>query len=119
MKFLLDENLPTDIKNTLLKFYPDSIDVSSSALVGQDDEKIYYYAIQNNFGIISMDSDFSNILRFPPDLLPGIIFIRPKGMRGKEIYNRVINYLSSIDVSELKGTLVVVSKSSTRIKRKK
>ena len=69
MKLLFDENLSFKLCKRLVDIYPKSTHVSFVDLQNGDDSVIWQYAKDNNFVIITQDSDFNDlsILKgFPP-----------------------------------------------------
>lgn len=58
MKLLFDENLSHRLPRLVATLFPSSQHVRELGLKGQTDEKIWQYAIMNQFAIISKDKDF-------------------------------------------------------------
>ncbi|MGF1496110.1 MAG: DUF5615 family PIN-like protein [Elainellaceae cyanobacterium] len=58
MKLLLDENLSDRIIPRIIDLYPASEHVKTLGLTNTDDAVIWEYAKNNNFAIVSKDSDF-------------------------------------------------------------
>jgi predicted nuclease of predicted toxin-antitoxin system len=58
VKLLFDQNLPTGIVNSLSDIFPNSQHVKSLGMAASDDGAIWSYARDNEFTIISKDSDF-------------------------------------------------------------
>ena len=58
MKLLLDKNLSDRIVHRIIDLYPNSDHVKTLALTNTDDVLIWEYAKENNFVIVSKDSDF-------------------------------------------------------------
>ncbi len=58
MKLLFDENLSHHLTRRLADLYPASLHVRDSGLKEAEDEEIWQYARQNDFVIVSKDSDF-------------------------------------------------------------
>lgn len=58
MKLLLDENLSDRLISRIIDLYPDSSHVKILGLTNTDDVVIWEYAKENNFVIVSKDSDF-------------------------------------------------------------
>jgi predicted nuclease of predicted toxin-antitoxin system len=58
MKLLLDENLSDRIVYRIGDLYPESEHVKTLGLVHTDDALIWKYAKENDFVIVSKDSDF-------------------------------------------------------------
>lgn len=72
MKLLFDQNLSPRLVNRLADLYPDSQHVSFIGLDQADDRAVWEYANQNDFTVVTRDSDFSDlsILRgFPPKVV--------------------------------------------------
>jgi predicted nuclease of predicted toxin-antitoxin system len=58
MKLLLDENLSDRIVYRIGDLYPESEHVKALGLIHTDDALIWKYAKENDFVIVSKDSDF-------------------------------------------------------------
>ena len=58
MKFLFDQNLSPVLINLLSDIFPESLHVRDAGLQASSDEAVWEYAIQQQFMIISKDSDF-------------------------------------------------------------
>lgn len=72
MKLLFDQNLSPRLVNRLADLYPDSQHVSLIGLDQADDRALWEYAHQNDFTVVTRDSDFSelSLLRgFPPKVI--------------------------------------------------
>ena len=75
MKLLFDENLSPKLPGLLAGLFPDSLHVRECGLLGLADEMVWEYARNNDFTIISKDSDFQqrSLLYGPP---PKIVWLR-------------------------------------------
>ena len=75
MKLLLDQNLSFRILPKIGDLYPQSSHVKNHALDRVDDEVIWHFARDNQFVIVSKDSDFyqRSLLRGSP---PKFIYLR-------------------------------------------
>lgn len=72
MKLLFDQNLSPRLVTRLADLYPDSQHVSFVSLDQADDRLLWEYANQNNFTVVTRDSDFSELIvlrGFPPKLV--------------------------------------------------
>lgn len=72
MKLLLDQNLSPRLVNRFADLYFESQHVSCLSLDQADDRVVWEYAKQNNFVVVTRDSDFSelSILQgFPPKVI--------------------------------------------------
>lgn len=71
-KLLFDQNLSYRIVKQLKHLFPDSSHVRLLKLEKADDVTIWQYARDNNFHIISKDTDFNNLNAFygyPPKVI--------------------------------------------------
>ena len=72
MKFLVDENISRKIIPAITAWFPDSKHVTDLSLKNRDDSDIWNYAKENDFSILTKDSDFIEILaleQFPPKIV--------------------------------------------------
>ena len=72
MKLLFDQNLSPQLPGLLSDLYPDSVHVRDVGLRDATDTAIWNYAKQNEFVIVSKDSDFqqrSLLLGHPPKFI--------------------------------------------------
>ncbi|RLA06180.1 MAG: hypothetical protein DRQ51_10165 [Gammaproteobacteria bacterium] len=72
MKLLFDENLSYRLCLSLADIYPDSQHVNSLGLERATDIEIFNFAKDNNFIVVSKDSDFnqiSTIKGYPPYII--------------------------------------------------
>lgn len=58
MKLFFDENLSPRLVDTLTHNYPESTHVRNENLRGADDTRIWNYCKENDFVIVSKDTDF-------------------------------------------------------------
>lgn len=84
MKLLFDQNISYRILNLLSKNFIDSTHVKSIGLIDKNDKLIWDYAKENNYIIVTQDSDFNefNLLFNHP---PKIIWIRTGNINTKEL----------------------------------
>lgn len=72
MKLLFDENLSHKLASLLADLFPDSIHVRDVGLKASDDPLVWDYAKNNNFVIVSKDSDMhqrSFVFGYPPKVV--------------------------------------------------
>jgi predicted nuclease of predicted toxin-antitoxin system len=84
MKFLFDHNLSPHLIHLLADFYPDSQHVFMLGMDQANDQTIWDYAAQNDFTIVTRDSDFNDlslIRGFPPQ----VIWIRRGNCSTREV----------------------------------
>jgi predicted nuclease of predicted toxin-antitoxin system len=72
MKLLFDQNLPPRLSKTLEDIFPNSLHVREIGFVEATDTEIWNYAKENDFTIVSKDTDFqqrSLLLGHPPKIV--------------------------------------------------
>ena len=72
MKLLFDQNLSPKLVTKLCEFFPNSKHVQDVGLGMASDDQVWAYALENEFTIISKDTDFSDrveVSGFPPKII--------------------------------------------------
>jgi predicted nuclease of predicted toxin-antitoxin system len=72
VKLLLDENISDRIVPSILDLFPGSAHVKAHRLITSDDAVIWSFAAENDFTIVSKDSDFhqrSLVFGAPPKFI--------------------------------------------------
>ena len=117
MKMLADENLFEPIIGYLKSRGYDVFSVRDSGLSGISDDEVFQRACKEKRVIITMDKDFSRLLRFSPGKCGGIIVVK--------IYKRTIDetlsifrkHYESIQEKDIRNKLVIISPESIRIRK--
>lgn len=76
MKLKLDENIDKRLAKPLRDSGHDTLTVREQDLRGSDDIDLYRLCISEDRALVTLDLDFSNILRYPPENTPGLIVLR-------------------------------------------
>jgi predicted nuclease of predicted toxin-antitoxin system len=86
VKLLFDENLSSRLPQALTDIYPGSAHVHHCGLGSADDAAIWEYAGENDFTIVSKDSDFQerSVLMGQP---PKLIWLKVPNCSSEEIEN--------------------------------
>ncbi|MDR9363952.1 MAG: DUF5615 family PIN-like protein [Balneolaceae bacterium] len=95
MKLLFDQNLSYRLVQLLEDYFPNSEHVKLLGMEEATDSSIWEYAKENNFVIISKDSDFhqrSFLFGHPPK----VIWIHKGNCSTNEIYDTILTYLEDI-----------------------
>lgn len=98
MKLLFDENISFKLCKRLEDIYPNSTHVRFVSLENEDDFKIWQYAKNEDYIIVTQDSDFNDmsiINGFPPY----VIWLKTGNSRISEIENTLRT--NSITIREL------------------
>jgi hypothetical protein len=77
MKFKLDENLSARLAALFAEGGHDVETVTSERLSGESDQRIYDVCKSEKRTLVTLDLDFANPLRFPPEGTEGIVVVRP------------------------------------------
>ncbi|MEA3442924.1 MAG: DUF5615 family PIN-like protein [Chloroflexota bacterium] len=76
MRIKLDENLDVRLASILKQAGHDTNTVHEQGLRGTEDEGLYQDCKVERRILVSLDLDFSNIIRFPPEGTPGVVVLR-------------------------------------------
>lgn len=96
MRFLFDQNISHRILPLLPESLADSTSVKNEGLINASDKIIWEYAKENDYVIVTQDSDFndlSSLYGFPPK----IIWIRTGNLSTRQIIQILIDYFSEIE----------------------
>jgi len=96
MKLLFDQNISFRITRKLQSYFSGCLHVSDCKLSNCEDTEIWVYAKQNDFVIVTFDSDFYDIsiINGHP---PKIIWIRTGNLTTSEIVQLIIENRKIID----------------------
>ena len=94
MKIKLDENLGQLSASYLEKLDFDASTVFEQGLSGKSDETVLHVASGERRILITMDTDFCNILRFPPENYCGIIVIKLGTSFSYSLLNKTLSLIA-------------------------
>ena len=82
---LIDQNLPKALAEALVSFYPGIKHVKELGMERETDTSLWNYASENDFIIVTKDSDFSNriMIASPP---PWVVHLRFGNLRRYEFH---------------------------------
>ncbi len=116
MKFKLDENLGSRTADVIAEAGHDVETVSTEKLNGVDDLRLYRVCTAECRCLITLDLDFADVLRFPPDLGPGIAVLRPPGTASLSVLSELVRtLLLAIQRETIAGRLWIVEPGRIRI----
>jgi predicted nuclease of predicted toxin-antitoxin system len=117
VKFKLDENFGKSIKEIFIKYKYDAETVIDENLQGSTDKTIYETRLKEKRCLVTLDLDFSDVLRCPPENSFGIVVLRASAHLTLNIIEHLIlqffNALS--DTGNLDGELWIVEPNRIRI----
>lgn len=110
MKLLFDQNISPRVLRKILPHFPSSSHVRLEGLTDASDISIFEFAKENEFTIVSFDSDFVNLVLlkgFPPK----IIWLHTGNLTTNYIVRLLEDNIEEIKFfinSELKGLLEII-----------
>lgn len=104
MKLLFDENVSRSLVARLQDLFPGSDQVVILGLEHTADAEIFQFAIENDFVIVSKDSDFTELLSVR-DVSPGRIWIRAGNCSTDAVEALIRQHHEQIGILSAKGTV--------------
>ncbi len=116
MNIIANENVYEPIIEFLRSEGHNVISVRGSFLSGTSDDKIYEKAVNDKLIILTMDKDFTRIVRFPPAQCGGIIVIKLYRMKVDEATEVFKQHFNALDKEKIAGNLSIITRDGVRIK---
>ena len=116
MKLLLDENLPARLAAELRADGYDALAAVEAGFGGAPDEAVRDFAVGDSRILVTLDGDFSNLLRFPTVGTPGVIRLKLHPPTHEGIVLELRRCLQVLKGVDLRGKLAVVHKGMIRIR---
>ena len=115
MRVKLDKNLGNRAVDLFRESKHDSATVSEQDLDGTSDYSLIEVCRTEGRVLFTLDLDFSNVLRFPPERYAGIVVLRvPHPIELETIRERVQVLLRASEHEKLSGQLWVVERDRIR-----
>ncbi|MDP2209769.1 MAG: DUF5615 family PIN-like protein [Bacteroidota bacterium] len=116
MKFKLDENFGTRTINLFRNAGYDVLTVFDQKIEGIADQHLYEICCKEKRSLVTLDLDFSSVIKFPPIKDISIIVFRiPKNPTLKQLENLVTLFLQSLTKIDVTGKLLIVEIGRIRI----
>lgn len=116
MKFKLDENFGTRTQAIFRDAGFEVQTVRQQSLQGASDTRLYEVCQTEGRCLVTLDLDFSNVLRFPPEQTFGIVVIRmPRNPRLNTLEQLVRQFLHAIEQVSLERKLWIVETGRIRV----
>jgi predicted nuclease of predicted toxin-antitoxin system len=116
VKLKIDENLPFEACRILRDAGHDSVSVLDQGLGGRPDPDIASICKSEGRTLVTLDTDFSNILAYPPEEFSGIIVIRTDNQAKPIVLELVRRISSAVNLESPQGTLWIVEKNRIRVR---
>ena len=116
MRFKIDENLPSDVADTLSAAGHGAVTVLDEHMSGQTDAKVIAVILREERALVTLDQDFADIRTYPPAQYPGLIVLRPQRQDKAHVLRLLKMTLPLLDRETLKGRLWIVDENTIRVR---
>ena len=116
MEFKVDENLPYEACRILQGAGHDAVSVLDQQLGGYPDTDIAAICKSESRVLLTLDTDFANILAYPPGDFPGIVVIRTEDQAKSVVLARIRQLLAVLESQSPQGQLWIVESNRIRIR---
>lgn len=117
MKLFLDENLSSRHAAALRAEGHDAWAAVEVGLSGATDEQILHFAVENSRVLVTLDADFANVVRFPPERTSGVVRLKVHPPTEEKIRQAIQRALALLQRADLTGCLAVVDEQKIRLRR--
>jgi predicted nuclease of predicted toxin-antitoxin system len=117
MKVKLDENVPLDCVDAVAAHGHDVSTIVDQSMIGWTDDAIWPRVQQEERFFITQDRGFADLRRYPPGTHHGILLLRPRKTRPKEIAAFIQRVLSTLHLDGLDGCTAGADPHGVRIRR--
>ena len=116
MRIIANENIFEPIIEWLRANGHEVISIREVGLSGASDDEIYEKAVKQKLVILTMDKDFSRMLRFPPEQCGGIIVVKIYRLSVNETTKFFSRYFKELDEEKIAGKLVIITQDGIRVR---
>lgn len=111
----LDENVPDSVAGILRAAGHEVALARDEQLAGANDDRVLTVAASEGRTLVTLDRDFTNILRHPPAATAGVVVIRLQGQTLRRIRQVAAVLAERLLQESAKGRLWVLDESRLRI----
>jgi len=116
VNFKIDENLPYEICRVFREAGHDALSVLDEHLGGRPDHEILTICKKESRILITLDTDFCNILAYPPGEYAGIIVFRTDDQSKQAITTYARRTLAAMAIESPQGKLWIVDRQRIRVR---
>jgi predicted nuclease of predicted toxin-antitoxin system len=116
VKFKLDENLGVRTQKIIRDAGHDIQTVYEEAISGISDDQLFSFCQNEQRVLLTLDLDFANVLRFPPEKTEGIVVIRlPRNPSLPLLEQLVRQFLLALEQIPIENKLWIVELGRVRV----
>ena len=113
----VDENLPNEVAELLIEPGCDALTVHNQGWQGTADDELWARVQGEQRWLVTADKEFADLRRYPPGSHAGLILLRSSDESRADYLRLAGTMLQRIDLGEMAGAVVVVSRRGVRIRR--
>ena len=113
MRFKLDENMPTEAADVLRAAGHDAATVREQDLSGEPDSVISAVCRVEQRALVTLDTDFADLRRYPPEAHSGIVVLRLRRQDRQHVVETLQRLVPLIATEPLAGFLWIVARSGS------
>lgn len=118
MRLFLDHNMSPETGAFLYGLGHDVTDTREHGMSRATDKEIMAFAQREGRMVVTFDSDFGNILEFPPGTYPGVIRLKVRPQTVEVLHPILEEFFGKVSEEHLKGALAIVENYRFRIRGK-
>jgi len=116
MHFKVDENLPVEACLALRAAGHDAVSVIEQRMGGSPDSEVIAVCVAESRVLVTLDTDFANMLVYPPKTCCGIIVFRTEDQSKPAVARLVEQVVSALGSETPLGKLWIVEPGRIRIR---
>jgi len=116
VQFKVDENLPDETCRALRKAGHDAMSVLEQRMGGVSDSAVYAVCRSESRILVTLDTDFANMLAYPPAESSGIIVLRTEDQSKASVLRLVGQVVSALKSESPDQRLWIVEPGRIRIR---
>jgi hypothetical protein len=116
VRFKLDENIGSGTVGLFRRADHDVLTVLEQGMGGASDRNLFEMCRRERRCLVTLDLDFSDVTRFPPDAGNGIAIFRPPHPLTRSVLDGMVRrFLAEVQTNKLEGELWIIEVGRIRI----
>ena len=116
MRFKTDENIPVGVADLVRAAGFDALTTGEQGLNGVADAGVAAVCRVEQRAVVTLDQDFCDIRRFPPETYSGIIVLRPQRQTIPRLLQLMARVVTVLATEPLVGNVWIVDEGQVRIR---